>query len=149
MRVKNHKNKFSLLKIFLLIAFLVLVGCGSAGDTSLNIQNVPPPPPSSPETSAILTWNSSTQNTDDSCTTDHGSYNVYYGTSSNNLINKISNAIVTCTDTMLDEGNECENIYECTYTVSSLTSGTWHFAVTSSDLAGNESEYSETGDKVI
>lgn len=60
----------------------------------------------------------------------------------------IRNAEDTC-DTEVDAGTSCGPIYQCTYTVSSLTTGTWYFAVTSEDLAGNESEASNIADKVI
>ena len=116
-------------------------------DEFVNDKDLPLLAPSS----AVLTWDAPTTNDDidNSCITDHGGYNVYYGEDSANLANLIRNADATCTDTGLDAGTGCGNIFQCTYTVSSLTNGTWYFAVTSYDLAGNESEHSNVDWKVI
>ncbi len=140
---------FVIKKSALIMIITALVGCGGSG--GVTVREVDPPPASSPDTSAVLTWDAPTTNDDidNSCITDHGGYNVYYGEDSANLANLIRNADATCTDTGLDAGTGCGNIFQCTYTVSSLTNGTWYFAVTAYDLAGNESGHSSIDWKVI
>jgi len=135
-------------KLILIMVIATLSACGSSGG-GITIQEVAPPPGSSPETSALLTWDAPTTNTDGSCIIDHGGYNVYYSEDSFSLANLIRNANASCIDTGVDTGTGCGNIYECTYTVSSLTTGTWHFAVTAYDNHGNESELSNVLNKDI
>lgn len=153
MHIKTIKNNFIYRYIFCGVLLFFLTGCGDSGEISVNIQDVdiqdvPAPPPSSPETSAILTWNASTQNADSTtCVTDHDGYNIYYGTDSINLVNRISDATVDCFDTEVE--TDCGNIHECTYTVSSLTTGSWYFGVTSIDAYGNESDLSNIDSKDI
>jgi len=151
MNVKYAIKRFLLKKVFNFVTkkllFTVLIAilpaCGSSGG-GITVQEVGAPPDSSPETSAVLTWDAPTTNDDinNSCITDHAGYNVYYGEESTNLANLIRNADAKCEDTGVDAVTGCATIYVCTYTVSSLTTGTWYFAVTSFDVAGNESEYS-------
>jgi hypothetical protein len=55
-------------------------------------------------------------------------YNIYYGTASNAMTNKISIKTVGVQD----------------YVISQLASGTWYFAITAVNTAGTESIASST-----
>ena len=83
--------------------------------------------------SATLSWSAPSQNTDGSTLSDLAGYNVYYGTSPTNLTNKIVVASAGTT----------------TYTVGSLPSGTYYFAVSAYNVNGVESTPSNVGSKTI
>ncbi|MEY4762398.1 MAG: hypothetical protein RLZZ200_2254 [Pseudomonadota bacterium] len=83
--------------------------------------------------SATLTWSAPSQNTDGSTLVDLTGYNVYYGTSPTSLTNKIVVA----------------NAGTTTYTVGSLPSGTYYFAVSAYNVNGIESTPSNVGSKTI
>lgn len=75
--------------------------------------------------SVTLSWDQPKTNSDGTPIEDLQGYKIYYGTTSDNLINTISVGNVN------------------TYQVTELTVGeTYSFAVTAYDLSGNESEYS-------
>lgn len=82
--------------------------------------------------SATLTWNAPTTDTDGSTPTNLAGYKVYYGTSSNALNNVL---IVP------------NNVSGCV--VSGLSSGTWYFAVRSYTSIGTESDLSNVVSKAI
>jgi len=90
---------------------------------------------SQPATSgtATLTWTAPTTNTDGSALTDLAGYHVYYGTSASAL------------STVIDIANPATT----TYTIASLASGTWYFAVNAYTTSGVESALSNTGSKSI
>jgi Putative Ig domain len=90
---------------------------------------------SQPATSgtATLTWIAPTTNTDGSALTDLAGYHIYYGTSPSAL------------STVIDIANPATT----TYTIASLTSGTWYFAVNAYTTSGLESSLSNTGSKSI
>jgi hypothetical protein len=97
----------------------------SNNKTSTNTST--PPKSNAPSTgTATLDWMPPTENTDGSVLTNLAGYTVYYGTSSGNLTQsvKITNPGLTA------------------YTMSSLPSGTWYFAVTSYSSTGVESSRS-------
>ena len=81
--------------------------------------------------SATLAWNAPTTNTDGTLLTDLAGYKIYYGTSSGNYTS------------VIDVGNAT------TYTASNLSSGAYYFAVTSYDISGTESAYSNEASKII
>jgi hypothetical protein len=83
--------------------------------------------------SATVSWVAPTENVNGTALTDLAGYNVYYGTNSASLNQKVavSNAGATA------------------YTVSGLTSGTWYFAVTSYTSEGVESARSPLSSKTI
>lgn len=87
-----------------------------------------------------LTWNAPTTNGDGTALTDLSGYKVYYGTSSGVYSGKTDVGMPTCTT--MGMGNT-----ECTYTVASLNSGNYYFAVTAYDSSGNESDYSNEANK--
>jgi Divergent InlB B-repeat domain len=78
-----------------------------------------------------LSWDSPSTNTDGTPLTDLSGYKVYYGTTTRSYTQTI------------DVGNTN------TYTVSNLSDGTYYFAVTASNMSGNESVYSNEVNKTI
>lgn len=82
---------------------------------------------------ATLSWTAPTENSDGSALTDLAGYKIHYGTSANNLsrTKTINGTSVT------------------TATIDELTIGTWHFAMTSFNKSGIESEPSETVSKSV
>jgi hypothetical protein len=82
---------------------------------------------------ATLTWTAPTTNTNGSALTDLAGYHIYYGTSASSLTNVI----------------DVSNPATTTYTVSSLASGTWYFAVNAYTTSGLDSALSNTGSKSI
>jgi hypothetical protein len=78
-----------------------------------------------------LRWKAPTTNADGSPLNDLAGYKIYYGTSSGNYTKSV------------DVGNVT------TYTMKNLPTGTVHFALTSYDKAGNESDFSDEGSKLI
>lgn len=82
---------------------------------------------------ATLNWTPPTTNSDGSVLTNLAGYKIYYGTSATNLASSItvSNAGLT------------------SYVVSSLSSGTWYFAIKSVNSLGVESALSNTVSKTI
>ena len=80
---------------------------------------------------ATLSWDAPTTNADGTPLTDLNGYSIYYGTTFNNYSQVIDVGKVT------------------TYTVASLTDGTYYFAVTAYDTSGNESNYSNEVSKTI
>ncbi len=105
---------------------LVIAGCGGGGGgggaSGAAISSIPSTPSTPSGTgSATLSWDQVTENTDESPYTDPGGYIVYYGTSAGNYA--YSSSI----------GNFSSA------TISSLTPGTWYFAITAYNSIGNES----------
>lgn len=82
---------------------------------------------------ATLTWTAPTTNTNGSALTDLAGYHIYYGTSASAL------------STVIDIANPATT----TYTIASLASGTWYFAVNAYTTSGVESSLSNTGSKSI
>ena len=82
---------------------------------------------------ASLTWTAPTTNTDGSALTNLAGYHIYYGTSPAAL------------STMIDVANPGTT----TYSVSSLGSGTWYFAVNAYTTGGVDSVLSNTSSKSI
>ena len=122
-----------LLFYFFLVSAIILAiaGCGSGGgDGSIvatSIISVPDNPsnPSSSSTSSItLTWDELSKNTDGTSLSDLRGYNVYYWMTSGNYSDSVN------------VGNQTG------VTISSLTTGTWCFAVKTYNLSGNESDLS-------
>jgi len=114
--VKCRYNKI-LFPILILTLLLIISGCGGGGSS-----NSPPTP--IPSNSVTLTWDAPTTNADGTPLTDLNGYKIYYGTSSGSY------------GTLINVGNVTN------YTVDSLSSGTWCFAVTAYDISENESDYS-------
>ena len=138
---RNVNLQKYVLNVFLLLALLFTIsGCGSgngnvgsAGDlqSDSNSDSSPPNIPSALTGSVTLSWETPIINTDGSLYTDHGGFIVHYGTSSNyyTISANVGNVTVV--------------------SISSLSSGTWCFAVTAYDLSGNESDYSTEVCKII
>ena len=83
--------------------------------------------------SATVTWTAPVYNTDGSALTDLAGYHLHYGSS------------LSALTTVIDIANPGAT----TYTVSSLASGTWYFAISAYTTTGLESALSNTGSKSI
>lgn len=85
------------------------------------------------DTQAVVRWTPPTQNTDNSPLTDLAGYRLNWGANASTLtqVAQVPNAAAT------------------SYTVTSLTPGTWHFAVKAYTTAGIESALSNVTSKVI
>ena len=90
-------------------------------------------PPPTMSGSATLSWNVPTQNTDGSPLTDLAGYRIYYGTDATALAQSVN---IDTTETT-------------SYVVSSLSSGTWYFAICAYTTAGTESALSNLASKTI
>lgn len=90
---------------------------------------------SQPATSgtATLSWTAPTTNTDGSALTDLAGYHIHYGNSPSSL------------STVIDVASPGT----LSYTVGSLASGTWYFAVSAYTTSGLESALSSTGTKAV
>ena len=82
---------------------------------------------------ATVSWLPPTQNSDGSALMDLAGFKVYYGTSSTNLNQSVQVAGTAMTS----------------YTITSLSSGTWTFAVAAYNSSGAESSLSNAGAKTI
>jgi hypothetical protein len=82
---------------------------------------------------ATVTWTAPTQNTDGTPLTDLTSYRIAYGRSSTNL----------------DETIPVTNVSLTTYTVESLSTGQWFFAVYAVNSVGTQSDISNVATKTI
>lgn len=89
--------------------------------------------PDASDTTATLTWEPPTVNTDGSTITDLAGYRIYYGTSAS----------------ALDQVIDISNIGITTYVVESLTPGTWYFAIKAYTTDGSESALSNVAMKTI
>jgi len=78
-----------------------------------------------------LSWTAPTTNTNGTPLTDLAGYKIYYGTSSGNYSQNI------------DVGNVT------TYTLSNLAAGSYYFAATAYDTAGNQSAFSNEVNKTV
>jgi hypothetical protein len=78
---------------------------------------------SSSTDSVTLSWSAPTDNTNGTALTNLAGYNIYYGTNSTDLSQKVSLTTVGL----------------LTYVVTNLNSGTWFFYITSVNTAGTES----------
>jgi Putative Ig domain len=83
--------------------------------------------------SAELTWTAPVTNTDGSALTDLAGYDIHYGTSPSSMSTVIN----------------VPNAGATSYTISSLASGTWYFAVNAYTTSGLDSGLSNTGSKAI
>jgi len=142
---KIYKTQF----FIMLVLLLTLGGCGSGGSGSSGSSEggrivssgnaisgsgdsgSEQGPGASIGSSVTLAWDKPDSNSDGSDLNDLAGYKVYYGTSSNNYTQSI------------DIGNTTSAV------ISNLSSGTWCFATTAYDSAGNESGYSNEACKTI
>lgn len=81
---------------------------------------------------ATLTWAAPTTNTDGSALTDLSGYKIYYGSSPSTLSSVVS-----------------VSVGSSSYVVTNLSAGTWYFAMTSLNTAGNESAQSTVVSKTL
>jgi hypothetical protein len=78
--------------------------------------------------SASLSWTAPTQNTNGTALTNLVGYNIYYGTSSSAMTNRIN----------------INTVGILSYVIENLSSGSWYFALTAVNSAGAESLLSST-----
>jgi len=126
----NKKTGFVLLTSLIIIS---LFGCGGGGaSTSSNAAQTAPK-----EVALTLAWDAPTTNTDGSAldpATDLSLYKIYYGTASLTYT-QVVNVTNTGTTTILKTLN--------------LSPGTYYFVVTTVDISGQESSYSNEVVKTI
>ena len=99
-----------------------------------------------------LSWQSPTQNTDDSCLDAVQSYKLSYGVSSANYSSTVDLDLgggqVSCVQSGFD--NVCSApIMSCSYTIDSLEAGTWYFALQAVDSSGVQSGLSNEVSKLV
>lgn len=145
-----------------ILGLACLQGCGTdgnataaataTGDEAANLLSVPstaspgssaaPPVAQTPAANpapvsnfgtASLSWTPPTAHTDGSQISNLAGYNIYYGTSSATMTNKI----------------QITNPGLTAYTVADLASGTYYFGITAYTAAGTESDISAVGSKTI
>lgn len=114
---------YQLVSLVILALLMTTAGCGGGGSGSSG--------GGGGNYSATLTWSAPTTNTDGTPLTDLVGYKIYYGTSSGSY------------SVSVDVGNVT------TYTVDSLSSGTYYFVVTAYDGYENESNYSNEVTKTM
>ena len=130
--MEREKTRGSFRTFILALAAIVLTlaGCGGGGgggsSSSSSIGLGTPENTQAATQSVTLTWESPTTNSDGSALTDLSGYKVYYGTSTGNYAYSV------------DVGSTAGA------SISSLSAGTWCFAVTAYDTSGNESDYSDS-----
>lgn len=107
------KKIFSIFYISLIIT--ILAGCGGAGGGSTQ---------SSATGSISMAWAAPTTYVDGTPITNLGGFKAYYGTASRTYTH------------VVDMGNVTS------YTINSLSPGTYYIAITSYDLSGSESDFS-------
>src|SRR3569832_1557229 len=103
--------------------FLLFTACGGGGGSeSLGLTG-----PTTGSAQASLTWEAPTANADGSALTDLAGFKIYHGTTS---------PLTKENSQMIDAGNTT------TYTVEGLDTATHYFVVTSYEMLGKESEFS-------
>ena len=105
---------FSIFYLSLIIT--IFAGCGGVADIGA---------PTNATGSVSLAWDAPTQNLNGTPITNLSGFNVYYGTASRTYTHMINVRNVT------------------SYTVNSLPSATYYFAITTYDSSGIESDYSD------
>lgn len=83
--------------------------------------------------SATVSWTVPTENSDGSTATNLSGFNVYYGTDSGNLSQKVA----------------VKSITQTSQGFNGLASGTWYFAVTTVNSAGLESDQSNSASATV
>jgi|SRR5271166_2762039 len=138
MRVIGNRMRLGGLSGLLLLTFAVM-GCSGSAKTAGTgaVANVATSGSSTTGTgttsSATLSWQAPSENTDSSVVTSLIGYRVYYGTSPDALTETIDVTGETVT----------------TYVVDGLSAGTYYFAVAALAANGQESALSDTASKTI
>jgi len=125
----NAINKFTI--TFLLCT--VLISCGGSSP-STSASPGPDQPPAANK-SVTLNWSSPVEREDNTtlAMSEISGYRIYYGTDANNL-----KVLAVITDNLVTQ-----------YTTDSLDANTYYFAVTTYDIYGSESIFSNIESKII
>lgn len=102
---------------------LLLAGCN---DQSATTSTPAAPAVSNNATSAVLSWEAPTTNTNGSALTDLAGYRIYYGENPSKL----------------SESVQIKTIGVQTFEIDNLSAGTWYFAIMAVTSAGTESHLS-------
>lgn len=123
------------IKAFLgMVLLVVLAGCGGGVvDTSSGVPSGGGGLGGSTGHSMTVSWNVPTQNVDASAASDLAGFKIYYGaaTDISDTVLDVLTTDATCTTAT------------CSYTITELPAGSYHFAVTAYNTSNNESGYSE------
>lgn len=125
---------FGSLKIFSGIVLLTLLaGCGGGGSSEAPIDGGGGGGGGSTGYSATVSWNIPTQNVDASAASNLAGYKIFYGTDTdlNDTVIDLLVTEATCTTAV------------CSYEITGLPAGNYHFSVTAYNTSNNESSYSD------
>lgn len=143
--MKNAIREAHLLKPLLLslCTAIWVSGCGGAEPSSSTGGAQTDSASLTGSASVTIAWDSPTTTVNQNCTTDLSGYTVYAGRSMGvyALNFRVPSNAASCTATGLS--NSCGQVLSCSYTISGLANGAWHFAVTAYDGGGSESAYSD------
>ncbi len=111
------------------LSLVALLSCGGGGGGSSTPTSGNPPPGTT--STVTLSWQTPVSAADGTPLADLSGFNIYYGTST--LAYRI----------MIDVGNVR------TYTLQNVPAGTYYFAITAYDSAGNETDFSPEQKRTI
>lgn len=130
----------------------LLSGCGGGDDQSAGTDpsNSGSSPPSTGLVGPVtLTWEAPNQHVDDTCLTDLSGYRIYQGSSPGNYAiaeTVLVNAVVCSSSGTM---NACGPVQTCSYTLYSIPSGTWYFALQAFDASNEASGFSNVVSKTV
>lgn len=128
------------LKFFFGIVLLsLLAGCGGGGSSEVASGGDGGVGGGSTSYSATVLWDIPTQNVDASAATDIAGYKIYYG-----LDSALNDTVL---DILVSEA-ECTAL-QCSYAITGLAAGNYHFAVTAYNTSNNESALSDTVNETL
>ncbi len=109
---------------------MLLAGCGGGNPSGQALTGT--------FSAATLAWDAPNEIMSDACI-NVASYQIAYGTSPTNLNETatVPAGSVSCANT--STSNACRPAQSCTYSISSLSSGTWSFVVQVADTARQQS----------
>jgi len=135
----QHSIKFSFAKtVFSLMIAILLTACGGGSEGGGNASSpdtASPPASAAPASSATISWTAPVARADQTplSLAEIGGYRVYYGANEGEYTNSID----------VNDGSVWQ------VTLAELPLGTYYFVVTTYDVDGRESEYSQVVVKKI